>query len=108
MWGSEVFWEFAPYFLLLMLGTGAAVLLTSKKLSEKLVEAGLMPRAFLGLLPLLQTTIRVFGVVLISVGLVKIGVDNGWINPAVLSRYAFSAAVIVLGVLLLLTSRRQH
>jgi hypothetical protein len=103
-----MFWEFAPYFLLLVLGAGATVLLTSKTLSEKLVDAGLMPRAFLGLLPLLQTVVRVFGVILIGVGLVKICVDNGWINPAVLSRYAFSASVILLGVVLLLMSRRQH
>lgn len=103
-----MFWQLAPYFLLLMLGAGASVLLTSKKVSERLVAAGMMPRAFLGLLPVLQTVIRVFGVILILAGGVKIGVDNGWINAAVLSRYAFSAAVITLGLVLLLMSRRDR
>lgn len=108
VWGSKMFSEFAPYFLLLVLGAGATVLLTSKILSEKPVDAGLMPIAFLGLLSLLQTVVRVFGVILIGVGLAKICVDHGWINLAVRSRYAFSAAVTLVGVVLLLMGRRQH
>ena len=101
-------WQLASYFLLLALGVSAAVLLTSKKLSERLVAAGVMPRAFLSVLPVLQTIIRVFAVVLIIAGIVKIGVDTGWINAAVLSRYAFPVAIILLGVLLLVMSRRDH
>jgi len=85
----------------------AAVLLTSKKLAEKFVEAGFLPRTFVGLIPLLKSVIRVFGVVLIAVGMIEIGVDNGWINPELLSRYAFPGCLILLGALLLFLNQRD-
>lgn len=96
-----------PYLLLIMLIGGAAVLLTSKTLSEKFVAAGILPRAFLGVLPALQAFIRVFGGVLVVAGAVKIAIDSGWIDAAFVSRYAFSGCLVILGVILLLFSGRK-
>ena len=98
--------ELAPYLFLLMLGGTATVLLTSKKIAEKLVAAGMLPHAFLGLLPVIQSALRILGGVLVVAGVVKIGIDSGWIDGALLSRYAFPAAMILLGLLVLLLSRR--
>ena len=95
-----------PYLVVVALVGSAAVLLTSKKLSERFVAAGMLPRAFLGVIPMLQGVIRVFGCVLIATGVLKIGLDSGWISAELLSRYAFPGCLILLGLLLLLLNRR--
>lgn len=92
---------------MIVLAGCAAVLLTSKKLSERFVTAGLLPRAFLGVIPVLQTVIKVFGGVLIFAGLVKIGLDSGWIDAQMLSKYALPTCLIVLGAMLLVLNRRN-
>ncbi len=96
-----------PYLILTILLGSAAVLLTSKKLAEKFVTAGLLPRNFLGVIPALQSVIRVFGVVLIAAGAFKIAMDSGWIDTAVISRYAFPACLMLLGLMMLLLNRRD-
>ncbi len=96
-----------PYVIILLLGGVAAGLLTSKVLSEKLVAAGILPRTFLGLLPVVHGTMRVFGVTLILAGIVSVGIESGLINREYLARYGFAIAVIALGVLLVGLSRRR-
>ena len=96
-----------PYLILVVLVGSAAILLTSKKLSEKFVTAGILPRAFLGIVPILQSAIRVFGGVLVAAGVIKIGMDSGWIDAQLLSRYAFPGCLILLGAMLLFLSRRE-
>jgi len=84
---------------------GMAVgLLSSKALSEKLVAAGILPRAFLNLIPVLQLVIRVFGVALVLVGAVSLAIQAGWINRDMLVRYGFSVVILVIGLVLLLMS----
>lgn|ERR1700690_3956067 len=92
--------------LLFVLVACAVTLLTSKALAERLVSAGMMPTAILGLLPALQGLLRVFGLALITAGLVKIAIDNGWIDSTKLSRYAFSVTMILIGVAVLLLSHK--
>lgn len=94
-----------PYLILTVLVGSAAVLLTSKKLSEKLVTAGILPRTFLGVVPVLQSVIRVFGAVLVAAGVLKIGMDSGWIDAQLIARYAFPGCLILLGALLLFLNR---
>jgi hypothetical protein len=96
-----------PYLILTVLVGSAAVLLTSKKLSEKFVAAGILPRQFLGIIPILQSVTRVFGGVLVAAGIIKIGADSGWIDAQLLSRYAFPGCLILLGALLLFLNRRD-
>jgi hypothetical protein len=95
-----------PYLILIVLVGSAAVLLTSKKLAERFVTAGILPRTFLGIIPILQSVIRVFGGVLVAAGVIKIGMDSGWIDAQLLSRYAFPGCLILLGAMLLLLNRR--
>ena len=83
------------------------MLLTSKKLADKFVAAGILPRTFLGIIPILQSVIRIFGGVLVAAGVIKIGMDSGWIDAQLLSRYAFPGCLILLGVMLLLLNRRD-
>lgn len=99
--------EFGPYLVLLMLAGIAAILLTSKSLAERLVAAGLVPRALLGMVPVLQIVIRVFGAVLVFAGVIRIGVQGGWINPQTLERYGFPVAIVLLGLVLLFFSPRR-
>ncbi|MGO9970103.1 MAG: hypothetical protein ACLPY2_22815 [Bryobacteraceae bacterium] len=96
-----------PYLILVVLVGSAAVLLTSKKLADKFVAAGILPRTFLGIIPILQSVIRIFGGVLVAAGVIKIGMDSGWIDAQLLSRYAFPGCLILLGVMLLLLNRRD-
>jgi hypothetical protein len=103
-----MFADLLPYLLLLVVGATAVLLLTSKALAEKLVGLGMMPRAFLGLIPLLRTMIRAFGCVLILGGILKIGIDAGLVNAEILSRYSFPAALILLGMIMLVAAFRDH
>lgn len=96
-----------PYVILVILVGSAAVLLTSKALAEKFVAAGILPRTFLGIVPMLQSVIRMFGAVLVAAGIIKIGMDSGWIDAQMLSRYAFPGCLIVLGAMLLFLNRRE-
>lgn len=96
-----------PYLVLLVILGSAVVLLTSKKLSEKFVTAGILPKTFLGIIPILQLVSRIFGGVLIAAGLTKVGIDSGWIDSQLLYRYAFSGCLILLGTILLFFSRRD-
>lgn len=100
--------EVLPYLVILIVLGSAAVLLTSKKLAEKFVSAGMLPRAFLEILPALQSAIRVFGCVLIAAGVLKIAVDGGWIDSRLLSKYAFPGCLVLLGLMMLLLSRRDR
>jgi hypothetical protein len=102
-----MFFVVLPYLILTVVVGSAAVLLTSKKLSEKFVAAGILPRTFLGVVPVLQSVIRIFGAVLIAAGIVKIGLDSGWIDAQLLSRYAFPGCLILLGAMLLFLNRRD-
>jgi|SRR5450432_4806513 len=96
-----------PYLILMVLVGSAAVLLTSKRLSEKFVTAGILPRTFLAVIPILQSAIRIFGGILVAAGVVKIGIDSGWIDAQMLSRYAFPGCLILLGAMLLFLNRRD-
>jgi hypothetical protein len=96
-----------PYLVAMVLVGSAAVLLTSKTLSERFAAAGFLPRTFLGLIPMLQSAIRVFGGVLIAVGVIVICVESGWIDARLLSKYAFPGCLILLGGLLLLVNRQD-
>jgi hypothetical protein len=96
-----------PYLILTALLGSAAVLLTSKTLAEKFVAAGFLPRTFVGLIPMLQSVIRVFGGILIAVGVIVICVENGWIDARLLSKYTFPACLILLGGLLLFLNHRD-
>jgi hypothetical protein len=98
--------ELLPYLLVLMLGTLAAVLLTSRALSEKLVSAGLLPRAFLSLVPMIQTAARVFGFTLVVAGVLGIGIESGWINREYLARYGFASSLLLVGVVIVLLSTK--
>jgi hypothetical protein len=95
-----------PYLIVIVIVGAAAVLVTSKNLAEKCVTAGLLPRTFLGLVPILQSVIRLLGVVLVTAGIVNLAISSGWIDAAVLSRYAFPACLILLGAMLLFLNRR--
>lgn len=95
-----------PYLILLVLVGSAAVLLTSRKLAERFVTAGILPRTVLGIIPALQSVSRIFGGVLIAAGAIKIAADSGWLDTRVLSQYAFPACLIFLGAMMLLLNRR--
>jgi hypothetical protein len=103
-----MFADLAPYLFLLVLGGVAAGLLTFKSLAERIVAAGMLPRAFLGLLPALQVIIRIFGAVLVIAGIIRIGAEGGWINPQTVARYGFPVAIVLLGLILLLLSPRKE
>ncbi len=103
-----MFFNLVPYLLLVLIAAIAAGLFTSKSIAEKFVAAGFFPRTFLGILPFLQVAIRIFGFILIIVGLTKIALDSGWLNHVWLSRYAISIALLVLGLILLLLSHREN
>ena len=94
-----------PYLILTVLVGSAAALLTSKKLAAKFVAAGILPRQFLGFIPILQSVIRGFGGVLIVAGVINIGTESGWIDAQLLSRYAFPGCLILLGGILLFLNR---
>jgi hypothetical protein len=96
-----------PYLILIVLVASAAVLLTSKRLSEKFVAAGILPRTFLGVVPILQSLTRIFGGVLVAAGIVKICIDSGWVDIRLLSRYVFPGCLILLGALLLFAGMRE-
>jgi hypothetical protein len=100
--------ELALYLVVLMVGALAAVLLTSKALSEKLVSAGFLPRTFLNLLPMIQTVMRVFGFALVVAGVVGIGIQGGWINRDYLVRYGFATAILLSGLIMVLLSARNR
>ena len=99
--------QIGPYLVLLTLGGIAATLLAFKSVAEKLVSAGYLPRAFLGLVPALQIAMRVLGAVLVIAGIVRIGVESGWVNPQTLERYGFPVAIVLLGLVLLFLSPRK-
>ena len=96
-----------PYLILTALVGSAALLLTSKTLAGKFVAAGFLPRTFIGLIPILQSVICVFGAFLVAAGVVLICVENGWIDAQLLSRYAFPGCLILLGGLLLFLNHRD-
>lgn len=100
--------ELVPYLVVLMAGALAALLLTSKALSEKLVAVGLLPRAFLNLTPIIQKIMRVFGITLVTAGIVSIGIQSGWINREYLARYGFATAILLLGVIVILLSSHKE
>jgi hypothetical protein len=77
-------------------------------MAEKLVTVGILPRAFLGVIPALQSVIRVFGAVLVFAGVLKIAIDSGYIDYQLLQRYAFPVCLILLGAVMLLMSRRDN
>ncbi len=101
-----MFFEILPYLAIVVVLGAAAVLLTSKKLAQKFVAAGMLPHAFLGVLPALQSAIRAFGCVLVVAGMLKISMDSGWIDSRMLSRYGFPGCLILLGLMMLFLSRR--
>jgi nucleoside recognition membrane protein YjiH len=96
-----------PYLILIALVAGAVLLVTSKRLAEKFVAAGLLPSTFLGIVPILRSVIRVFGVILVAAGVIKIGMDSGWIDAQLLSRYAFPGCLICIGAILLFFNRLE-
>ncbi len=100
--------DVAGYALLVVAISLAAVLVTSRIMAEKLVAVGLMPKAFLGLLPMLHTAIRVIGGVLVISGLTVIGVQSGWLNRDLLEKYALPGAIVVLGLALLLLKSKER
>lgn len=83
------------------------LLLGSKVLAEKFVALGLLPRAFLGLVPALKRAVRVVGVLLILGGLVGLGAANGWVNPEIIKRFGLAATLIVTGAILLIFTARE-
>jgi hypothetical protein len=97
-----------PYLVFLMIGLVAAALLSSKQVSERLVSAGMLPRSVLGLMPIIVIALRVCGILLVAGGLLKIAVDEGWLNAAVVQRYALPTAMVVLGCLILWVSRKRR
>jgi hypothetical protein len=96
-----------PYLLFAVLVGSAAILLTSKKLSEKFVAAGILPRQILGVLPILRSVMRMFGGVLVVAGCLKIAMDSGWIDVRLFSKYAFAIGLVILGAILLSLSRTE-
>ena len=99
--------DIAGYVLLIVVASLAVVLVTSRIMAERLVAAGLMPRSFLGVLPMLHTAISALGGVLVIAGLVVIGVQSGWLNRDLLEKYALPGAIVVLGLVLLFLSPRN-
>jgi len=99
--------DLLPYALLVLIISVVFGLLTSKVVAEKLVTAGLLPRSFLNLVPLLHFVLRAFGVMLILIGLISIGITSGWLNPDAIRRFGVPSAVVALGVILLVFGARK-
>lgn len=85
----------------------ALVMLGSKAIAEKFVALGMLPRSFLGLVPVLKRAVRIVGVIMVVGGLVGISITNGWINPEILRRYGFPAALIIIGGILLAFTAKE-
>lgn len=102
-----MFFIVLPYLAVIALVACAVLLITSKKLAEKFVAAGMLPSTFLGIVPILRSVIRVFGVMLLAAGVIKIGMDSGWIDAQLLSRYAFPGCLICIGAILLFLNRPE-
>jgi hypothetical protein len=100
--------ELVPYLIVLMAAAVAVVMLTSKTLSEKLVTAGLLPRVFLNLAPMIQRIMKAFGITLVITGAFGIGIQSGWINREYLARYGFPGALLLMGLVIVLLSSRNH
>lgn len=100
--------DIAGYVLLIVVASVAVVLATSRMMAERLVDAGLMPRSFLGVLPMLHTAIKALGGVLVIAGLVVIGVRSGWLNRDLLEKYALPGALVALGLVLLFLSPKNE
>lgn len=103
----NVVFELVPYLVVLMAGALAVLLLTSKAVSEKLVAVGLLPRAFLSFTPIIQKAMRLFGIALVTAGIVGIGIQSGWINREYLARYGFPTALLLLGVIVIVLSSQR-
>lgn len=99
---------FAPYLLILVAVGAVGFLLSSKKLVERFVSAGALPRAVLELLPIIGVGIRVIGALLVFLGLIMLGIEQGWLDKLFLSRFGFAAAIIILGVVLFLLGQKAN
>lgn len=101
------FLELAFYFSVASAAVIATALLTSRAALERLVGAGMLPRAFLSLLPTIQKSTRVLALLLIAGGMLKLAADLGFITAELFKKYGIAVFLIVLGVCLLVTNRRQ-
>ena len=95
-----------PYLVLLAVVGGATALLTSKKLAEKSIAAGILPRTFLGIVPALRSITQAFGVILIGAGAITIAIESGWLDARTFSRYSLPVCLMALGATLLFANRK--
>ena len=99
--------QVVTYGLLLFAVVAGTVILTSRTAIEKLVGAGVLPRLFLNLVPVLTVAARALGVVLVAIGSIQLGINTGIISYEWISRFGFSLLLIILGVLLLVVTTRR-
>lgn len=100
--------EILLYLIVALAISTTLVLLSSKVITEKLVSAGMLPRGFVGLIPALQNTIRVFAVLMVCGGLLGICIANGWINPETIHKFGLPVTLVLVGLLLLfMTSKKS-
>ncbi len=86
--------------LLFAVITGVAIL-TSRTAITRLAEMGLVPQAFVHLVPVLTLAARTVAIALIVVGLGQLAFVSGWLSEAWLARYGFAAVLLILGAALL-------
>lgn len=102
-----MFAEIVLYAIVALALSASLVMLGSRALAEKLVAQGMLPRSFLGFVPVVKRAVRIVGVLLIIGGVVGVGIANGWINPELIKKYGFSAALIAIGAILLAFTARD-
>jgi|SRR5579864_43284 len=100
-------WELVLLLVIITVAGVAAALLSSKVIAEKMITAGMLPRAFFGLIPVLQNVVRVFAITLVVAGLASTSIEAGWINRDIILKYGVSFAVMLIGVILLAATFRK-
>ncbi|MGA8366952.1 MAG: hypothetical protein ACLQMT_04435 [Candidatus Acidiferrales bacterium] len=73
-------------------------LVTSRSAIDRLVGAGILPRAFSNLVPVLTIAARALAIGLTIVGIGLVGVNGGWLSREWLERYGWATLLVVVGL----------
>jgi len=102
------FAEAVAYIFLLFAVVAGVGILTSRSAITRLTEMGLLPRAFMNLLPLLTLAARAAAIVLIIAGLGTLAYAAGWVSQAWIARYGLASLLLIMGAALLAMTFRKN
>jgi len=82
-------------------------LVTSRSAIDRMVGAGMLPRAFGNLVPVFTIGARSLAVGLTVAGVGWVGVNAGWFSREWLERYGMASLLVILGLLCMVITFRQ-